>query len=277
MPAPAVVPIAVAVARALAAAAAKKGVQRLAAKEAQQVVRQVAAKRGIRSVSDKDARMIAAQSVGRNPIGRMPSKVRGPKTGPVARVDAKKTTVSTPMKRGGKTKTKSPVTTRMQETRTTPKDVLDARAKARYERITKALTPIKPRGTKSSGKTMLGPKPKSNTVTVAKKGPAAERNKLVNPKDRRLDESRRTGMRNASDRTKTSRERELEQRPDLNRVSSPKPKDAMQREADKRVAEGLKKIGKGKKARPEMPKTKARAPKYPESTKARFRRQTGGE
>jgi hypothetical protein len=277
MAAPLLVPIAIAVSRALAAAAAKQGVKKLAAKEAQQVVRQVAARRGIRSVSDKEARMIASKAVGRNPIGRTPSKVRGAKTGPVARIDAKKTTVSTPMKRAGKTKTDSPVTTRMQEKRTTPKDVLDARDKARYERISKALTPIKPRGTKSGGKAMLGPKPNSSTVTVAKKGPAAERNKAINPSDRRLDESRRTGMKNAGDRTKTAKERELEQRPDLGRVSSPKPKDAAQREADKRVAEGLKKIGKGKKARPEMPKTKARAPKYPESTKARFRRQTGAQ
>ena len=281
MPAPLVGIGAVAVARAIAAAlareAAKKGVKKLAAKEAQQVVRQVAARKGIKSVSDKEARMAAAKAVGRNPIGRTPDKLRGPKTGPVVRITSDRPVVSIPKNRAGKTKTSSPVTKSYQTSRVTPKDRREAMAKERVQRVTELLTPIKPRGTKSGGKTMIGPKTNPRTVTVAKKGPAATRNKAINPSDRKLDASRREGMRNAADGSKTPKQRELEQRPDRNRISSPKDKDRMQREADRRIVEGLRKLEQGKKARPDMPKSKARAPKYPKSTIARFRRQTGGE
>lgn len=284
------------IATALAKEAAKQGVKKLGAKEAQRVVRKVARSQGIRKVSDRQARIAAAKAVGRNPIGRLPSKTMGPKTGPVVRITNKKMTVSTPMKRGGKTKAESPVIKSYQKNRTTPKDIREARIKERYERINKALTPIKPRGTRSGGKTMIGPQTNPRTVTIAKPGKATDINKLITaPRGRMGDpakgdvpkqtESRRVALRNAGSdsrnasqpSSKSPARRELEQRPDKNRMSSPVPKDAAQREADARVAEGLKKLSKGKKARPDMPKTKARAPKYPQSTRARFRRQTGGE
>jgi hypothetical protein len=178
------------------------------------------------------------------------------------------------MKRGGKTKTNSPVTKSYQKDRMTPADRRAAMAAERNARLTKVLTPVKPRGVKSGGKTMQGPKTNPRTVQVANQGPSALRNKLINPKDRALDESRRVGMRNAADRSKTPRERELEQIPDKNRVSSPKAKDPAQREADKRVAEGLKKLQKGKKPRPDMPKTGTRAPKYSKRNVAGFKNYT---
>jgi hypothetical protein len=296
MPAPLVVIGAGAIARAVAAAvareAAKQGVKKLTVAQTRKIVRQEAAKRGIKKVSPIQARRIAENVAGpkaKTPTGRVPSKVGGAKTGPVIRITDKKTTVSTPMKRGGKTKTKSPVTKSYQKDRITPADRREAKARERVQRVTKLLTPIKPRGTKSSGKAIQGPKTNSRTVRVAKPGRATEENKLITaprPKENgRVNESRRIGMRGAAEDSrnvsqplgKTPRQRELEQRPDTNRVSELRPKDPAQREADKRVAEGLKKLEKGKKARPDFPKTRARAPKYPSSTRARFRRQTGGE
>lgn len=292
MPAPLVGALAVAIARALAAQAAKQGVKKLAAKEAQAIVRKVAAQNGIRKVSAIEARRVAERVAGpkaKTPTGRVPSKVGGAKTGPVVRITDKRTTVSTPMKRASKTKLESPVTKSYQTTRVTPADRRAAMMAERNKRIREALTPIKPRGTKSSGKTMLGPKTNPRTVTVAKPGKATEANKLINapsPKEGgKINESRRIGMRGAAENPKnvsqplgkTSRQRELEQRPDTNRIGEVKSRDAMQREADKRIAAGLKKINQGKKAKPEMAKTKARSPKYPKSTRERFRRQTGGE
>jgi len=277
MAAPLVGALAIAVARAIAAQAAKQGVKKLAATEARQIVRQVAAKQGIKKVSNIEARRIAERAAGpkaKTPTGRVPSKVGGAKTGPVVRITDKKAVVSTPMKRAGKTKTKSEVTKSYQQSRVTPADRRAAMAAERSKRVTELLTPIKPRGVKSGGKTMLGPKTNPRTVQVANQGPSALRNKLINPRDRALDESRRVGMRNAADRSKTPRERELEQIPDKNRVSSPKAKDPAQREADKRVAEGLKKLQKGKKPRPDMPKTGTRAPKYSKRNVAGFKNYT---
>lgn len=254
---------------------------------------------GRKKVSSIEARRIAEQAAGpkaKSPTGRVPSKVMGQKTGPVIRKDNKGFTVSTPKNRGGKTKTNSAVTKSYQTNRVTPKDRQEAMRQERLKRITELLTPLKSRGTASAGKVVFGPKPNSRTVLVAKPGKATDANKLITaPRGRMGDpakgdvpkqiESRRVALRNAASDSrnasqpsnKSSVKRELEQRPDTNRVSAPKPKDPAQREADKRVAEGLKKANQGKKARPEMPKTKARAPKYPSSTTARFRRQTGGE
>jgi hypothetical protein len=281
MPAPLVGAAVLAATRVLAAQVAKQTGKKLTQNQIKAISIKVALrnKQG-NKVSTVAARRIAEQAAGpkaKTPTGRVPSKVGGAKTGPVVRITDKKTVVSTPMKRGGKTKTDSPVTKSYQKNRVTPADRRSAMAAERNARLTKVLTPIKPRGVKSGGKTMQGPKTNPRTVQVANQGPSALRNKLINPRDRALDESRRVGMRNAADKSKTPRERELEQIPDKNRVSSPKAKDPAQREADKRVAEGLRKIEKGKKARPDFPKTKARAPKYPKSTKERFRRQTGGE
>jgi hypothetical protein len=283
MAAPLVGALAIAVARAIAAQAAKQGVKKLAATEARQIVRQVAAKQGIKKVSNIEARRIAERAAGpkaKTPTGRVPSKVGGAKTGPVVRITDKKTVVSTPMKRAGKTKTKSEVTKSYQQSRVTPADRRAAMAAERSKRVTELLTPIKPRGVKSSGKTMLGPKTNPRTVQVAKPGPKTERNKLINPADRRLDESRRVGMRDAADRSKTPRQRELEQRPDKNTTDSSSikykkdPEVKAQRDADRLVAEGLKKLQKGKKPRPDMPKTGTRAPKYSKRNVAGFKNYT---
>jgi hypothetical protein len=300
MPAPLVGAAILAATRVLASQVAKQTGKKLTQNQMKAISIKVAlrGKQG-NKVSRVEARRIAEQAAGpkaKTPTGRVPSKVGGAKTGPVVRITDKKTVVSTPMKRGGKTKTKSPVTKSYQKDRVTPADRRAAMAAERNARLTKVLTPIKPRGVKSGGKTMQGPKTNPRTVTVAKPGKATEANKLITaPRTRKGDpakgdtpkqtESRRVGAKNAAENpknstqplNKTPRQRELEQRADVNRVSESRPKDTAQREADKRVAEGLRKIEKGKKARPDFPKTKARAPKYPKSTKERFRRQTGGE
>ncbi len=279
MPAPIIGAAALAVARVLAGQIAKQTGKQLTKNQMKAIAIKVAStQKG--KVSKIEARRIAEQVAGpkaKSPTGRVPSKVAGNKTGPVARITNEKITVSTPMKRAGKTKTDSTVTKSYQKTRVTPADRRAAMQAERVQRVRAALTPIKPRGTKSGGKAMVGAKENPRTVTVAKPGSSAARNRMINPPDRRLDESRRLGMRDAADRSKTPEKRELEQIPDTNRVAPLRSKDAMQREADKRVAEGLKKLAKGKKARPDMAKTKARAPKYPKSTKARFRRETGGQ
>lgn len=299
MPAP-LVPIAIAVARALAVAAARQGVKQVSKTQAKRITAQVVSKTtGRKTVSSVEARRLAEQVAGpkaKSPSGRVPSKVIGSKTGPVIRKSGNKTVVSTPKNRGGKTKTNSPVTKSYQTNRVTPADRVAARQQERNIRVRELLTPIKPRGTRSGGKAVIGAKPNPRTVLVAKPGKAKDANKLITaPRGRMGDpakgdvpkqiESRRVALRNAGSdsrnasqpSSKSPAKRELEQRPDTNRVSAPKPKDAAQREADRRVAEGLKKANQGKKARPEMPKTKPRAPKYPKSTTARFRRQTGGE
>lgn len=303
MPAPLVLIGAGAIARAVAAAvakeAAKQGVKKLTVAQTRNIVRQEAAKRGIKKVSNIQARRIAENVAGpkaKSPTGRVPSKVMGSKTGPVIRKDNKGITVSTPKNRAGKTKTDTGVTKHYQKERVTPADRVRAKQEERNARVRELLTPIKPRGTRSGGKAILGPKPNPRTVMVAKPGRAKDINKLITaPRGRMGDpakgdipkqiESRKVALRNASSDSRNASQpsnksviqRELEQRPDTNRVSAPRAKDAAQREADKRVAEGLKKINQGKKARPEMPKSKARAPKYPKSTAERFRRQTGGE
>ncbi len=293
MPAPLVGAAILAATRVLAAQVAKQTGKKLTQNQMKAIAIKVAARseRGSK-VSKIEARRIAENVAGpkaKTPTGRVPSKVRGAKTGPVVRITDKKTVVSTPMKRGGKTKTDSPVTKSYQKSRVTPADRRAAMAAERNARLIKVLTPIKPRGSKSGGKTIQGPKTNPRTIRVAKPSRATEENKLITaprPKEGgKVNESRRIGMKGAAQDSrnvsqplgKTPRQRELEQRADVNRVSESRPKDTAQREADKRVAEGLKKLQKGKKARPDFPKTKARAPKYPSSTKARFRRQTGGE
>ena len=296
MPAPIIGVAALAAARVLAAQIAKQTGKQLTKQQMKAVAIKVASmQKG--KVSNVEARRIAEQVAGpkaKSPTGRVPSKVAGNKTGPVARITNEKITVSTPMKRAGKTKTDSTVTKSYQKTRVTPADRRAAMQAERVQRVRAALTPIKPRGTKSGGKAMVGAKENPRTVTVARSGKAKEINKLVTAPvtkmgkieaPTRSTESRRLGMKGAAEDSrnvsqpinKTPRQRELEQTPDTNRVAPLRSKDAMQREADKRVAEGLKKLAKGKKARPDMAKTKARAPKYPKSTKARFRRETGGQ
>ena len=247
----------------------------------------IADRKGAKIVAEKLARTgkiskIAARREGEKAAGRKAGRLGGNKAlqsvvdKPRAKIvtktgNPKKDTVSTPPKLTPAKR--RPVTV----TKTTPKkteDIISDRAKAKSDRLHTVLTPIKPRGVKSGGKVMAGAEPNPRTVTVAKPSKATERNKLVNPSDRKLDNSRRVGMKNAADRTKNSAERELEQRPDKNRVGEVRAKDPAQREADRRVAEGLKAE---RKAKPNPPRKIApRSPNYPKSTVQRFKRQTGG-
>jgi hypothetical protein len=183
--------------------------------------------------------------------------------------------------RPGTTPVKSPVVKSMQTTRTTPADVRQARATERNARLTKALTPIKPRGTKSGGKAMIGPKPNPRTIQVAKPSAATTRNKVVNPPDRNLDESRKVGIKNVQENSRfrqptiTSRE---PNKPTTEVRDTTKKEFDAQKEADARVKVGLQKIKAGEKgkARPDMPKQKLRAPNYTKRNVAGFKRVTGG-
>lgn len=199
--------------------------------------------------------------------------------------------------RPGKIPVNSPVIKSMQTTRTTPADVRESNANARNARLTKALTPIKPRGTKSSGKTIIGPKANPRTVTVAKPGKATEANKVINPPLTRMGnpakgdipkqtESRRIALKNAGSDSrnafqpsnKTPAQREQEQRPDINPVRTPSVKDPAQREADARAAQGLRKINSSSKGKvkPDMAKQPVRSPNYTKRNIAGFKRVTGG-
>lgn len=166
-----------------------------------------------------------------------------------------KTTVAKPAKPTSRKRNEITIT------RITPKkssDVREARAKEKNARIRALLTPSKPRGTRSGGKAILGPKTNPRTILVAKPGKAKDVNKLINaPRGRMGDpakgdvpkqiESRRVALENAANdsrnasqpSTKTPAEREKEFRPDTNRVGEVRAKDPEQREADRRVAEGL--------------------------------------
>lgn len=247
----------------------------------------IAERKGAAILAEKAARTgkisnIAARREAEKAAGRKANRLGGNKTlqsvvdKPRAKIvtktgNPKKDTVNIPPKLTPAKR--RPVTI----TKTAPKkkeDIISDKEKVKRDRLRTMLTPIKPRGTKSGGKAIVGAKSNPRTVTVAKPGKAAERNKKINPSDRKLDESRRLSMKNAADRTKNSAERELEQRPDKNRVGEVRAKDPAQREADRRVAEGLKAE---RKAKPNPPRKMApRSPNYPKSTVARFKRQTGG-
>jgi hypothetical protein len=152
--------------------------------------------------------------------------------------------------RPGKIKTgkKTLVVTR-QKDRMTPADVLEKRAKERNARLSKVFKKVTARG---AGTSVAGPKPNSK-VQVAKPSPATTRAKVLMPKDAKLDDSRRTAMREANNaRTlKDAVEREKEQRPDKNvsRNNVNSKTTPEQREADRRVAEALKAITKAEKAK----------------------------
>lgn len=155
--------------------------------------------------------------------------------------------------RPGKTKSgkKTLVVTRQKE-RMTPADVLEKRARERNARLSKVFKKVTARG---AGTASAEPKP-SSKVQVAQPSPATSRAKVLMPKDSKLDDSRRTAMREANNaRTlKDAIEREKEQRPDKNvSRNNVNPKTTPeQREADKRVAEALRAIAKAEKAKAKL-------------------------
>ena len=214
-------------------------------------------------VSDREARRAALIAVGRYPQGKPSRTVRGAKTTPIARLTSRGAiTVSTPMKRTDKTKYKvNPVTV----TRTTPKtreEIAKGIAQERYERLRNALRPTVSASRKKSGKVFIGPK-RGSTVQVAKPSAAAKRAKIANPSDRKIDASRRTAMKAAEEARskKTAAEREQEQRRERTeqrptRRSSTS--DPQQREADRRVREGLKAIEVAENARSKKPTPRGR-------------------
>jgi hypothetical protein len=204
-------------------------------------------------VSDTEARRVARTAVGRYSSGKPSRTVRGAKTTPIAKLTSRGAiTVSTPMKRTDKNKYKvNPVTV----TRTTPKtreEIAKGIAQERYQRLTTVLRPIVSPSRKKGGKVAIGPK-RGSTVQVAKPSAATTRAKKADPKDRKIDASRRTAMKaaeearsrkNAAEREKEQRRERTESRP--TRRSSTN--DPQQREADRRVREGLKEIEKVDKA-----------------------------
>jgi hypothetical protein len=214
-------------------------------------------------VSDREAKLAARTAVGRYPQGKPSRTVRGPKTGPIARLTPRGAiSVTTPKKRSGKTKAQNnPVTI----TRTTPKtkeEIARGIAQERYNRLKTVLRPIVPPGRKKGGKVFIGPK-RGSTVQVAQPSAATTRAKKADPGDRKIDASRRTAMKaaeqarsrkNAAEREKEQRREKTEQRP--TRRSSTN--DPQQREADRRVREGLKAIEKAEKSKPKKSTTRPR-------------------
>jgi hypothetical protein len=209
-------------------------------------------------VSDTEARRVARTAVGRYSQGKPSRTVRGAKTGPLATLTSRGAiSVTTPKKRAGATKSQNnPVTV----TRTTPKtreEIAKGIAQERYKRLTTVLRPIVSPSRKKGGKVAIGPK-RRETREIAKPSAATTRAKKANPGDRKLDASRRTAMKaaeearskkNAAEREKEQRRERTESRP--TRRSSTN--DPQQREADRRVREGLKAIEKAEKPKPKKP------------------------
>ena len=233
--------------------AAKKAAIKRAVREnvAEKTAQRVGAKANPmrRAVSNKDAKEIAKSTVGKYPPSRPPRAVLKPGTGLSARERAR-VSVKQPVKR-------------TQGTPLKPEDIARKRAMERNARVGSALTPLKPRGVRSGGKVVAGPKTNPRTVNVAKPSAATTRAKQVNPGDRKLDASRRAGMKDANEsRTlKTPAQRELEQRTSSrDNIGSPSLfSDPQMREAERRVSQGLReikakeKIARAQKAKPSKP------------------------
>jgi hypothetical protein len=217
-------------------------------------------------VSDAEAKRVARTAVGRYPQGKPSRTVRGAKTTPIAKLTSRGAiTVSTPMKRTDKNKYKvNPVTV----TRTTPKtreEIAKGIAQERYKRLTTVLRPIVSPSRKKGGKVAIGPK-RGSTVQVAKPSAATTRAKKADPKDRKIDASRRTAMKaaeearsrkNAAEREKEQRRERTESRPTKRSSTN----DPQQREADRRVREGLKEIRIAEEKKEKTAKAKKPAPR----------------
>jgi hypothetical protein len=182
--------------------------------------------------------------------------------------------------RPGRTPVKSPVIKSMQKTRVTPADAREATFAKSNKGILKSGK-LNPPKVKASGKAFIGPKPNPRTIKVAKPSAATERNKAINPSDRKLDESRKAGIKDAQENSRfrqptiSSRE---PNKPTVEVRDTTKKEFEAQKDADARVAQGLKKISAGEKgkAKPDMPKQPVRSPNYTKRNIAGFKRMTGG-
>ena len=137
--------------------------------------------------------------------GGNPSKDKGP---------------NVPVARPGKTDTKT-VTKSYQDVRRTPSDVIRERAAARNKRVRTALTPLKPRGTKTSGKKGAGKDLPQNKAEVIDK--PSGKMKAIGAREPRF----------AEKETQYLTKREI----------------TAQREADRRVTQGLREIKKAERVK----------------------------
>lgn len=202
-----------------------------------------------KKVSDKDARAVSREMSKRpNNVGRARAVTKPDNTVGVGRSESRRMRELQPV-------------TKKQGTPVKPKDVLAARAKARAITVKKQLTPIRPRGVPAGGKSIAGPKTNPRQITIAKPSAATTRAKRVNPGDRKLDASRKEGMKDAirDDRNtfqplnKSPRQRELEQVREGKSSNIPtRPVDRQMAEADRRVKAALD----NKNKKPDMPNAK---------------------
>jgi hypothetical protein len=191
-------------------------------------------------ISDKQAKFAARTAVGRYPQGKPARKVSASPKGD----DSNKYKLN-------------PVTV----TRTTPKtkeQIAEGIDRERYERLRSVLRPIVSPSRKKGGKVFVGPK-RGSTVQVTKSSAAATRAKKVDPKDRKLDASRRTAMKAAEEARskKTPAEREKEQRREKTEMRPTRRSsviDKEQRKADQRVRVALKEIEIAEKAKKPAPR-----------------------
>jgi len=163
---------------------------------------------------------------------------------------------------GGPSRVKKPdtkITKSYQKTRVTPQDVVRKRIAEKNARVRNLLTPIKPRGTRSGGKSVQGAKPNPRTITVGKPSAARNRNRLVNPGDRKMDESRKVGVSDAYQSSRHYRPTiESRTRPKIEREEQrlSKAEYEQQRIADERVKQALKDIKKAEKKKALEKRTK---------------------
>jgi len=248
MPAPLAAGVVAAIARAAVSNAAKKRLMQAAAKK----VTQKEIKELIRTEMKTGAPKLGRAN--RRPdVANAPKRVveRRGSTGSVKppKVDPAKELYNL-YKKKPDTKT---VTKSVQRNRVTPADVRALRAKERGERVAAALRPLRPRGTPAGGTTVAGPK-RGPSVQVAKPSAATERAKVVLPKDRKLDASRKAAMKAAeqarSRKTPAERDKELNlpnpegvPKSELAAFSQlSKSEQQAYRAVESRLAEGLKKI-----------------------------------
>lgn len=207
MPAPLAAAVVAAIARAAVSNAAKKRLMQAAAKKVTQKEIKELIRTEMKTGAPKLGRANRRPDVANAPkrvVERRGStgSVKPPKTDP-----AKELYNLYKKKPDTKTVTKS-----VQRDRVTPADVRALRAKERSERVAAALKPLRPKGTPAKGVTVAGPK-RGPSVQVAKPSAATERAKVVLPKDRKLDASRKAAMKAAeqarSRKTPAERDKEL--------------------------------------------------------------------
>ena len=115
------------------------------------IAKNIARRAATKKIPAKEAREVARQAR-QNPSGRKTYVGVGPRKGVMIEKKASGAiSAKRPMKRTTKPTPKT-VTKSYQKERRTPTDVLNQRMAERNKRVREALTPIKPRGTKSTGK-----------------------------------------------------------------------------------------------------------------------------